>query len=314
MPQALTADPALTANAEFTDRLARCLADARNDNPTPAELFAGVSDAFWLWANTEGYRESSRLQEILPGLPDETTQANFTGKSGDATLQDGFRIYSLVKHVVEAEYKKLADCERILDFGCGWGRIIRFFLRDLAPERICGIDCMPEAIQLCTSRNRWCQFQQVPTMPPTNLKAGSFDLVYAYSVFSHLSERAHRAWMDEFHRVLKPGGLVVLTTRDRGFIEYCASLRRSTDKLAAFATGAVASFRNSEQYLAAYDRGEFCHHPTGGGGVLADSFYGETCIPKQYVEKHWADRFKLVDFIDDRARCEQNVIVARKVD
>ena len=93
------------------------------------------------------------------------------------------------------------------------------------------------------------------------------------------------------HRLLKSGGLVVLTTRERGFIEYCESLRKASDKLAAFACGAVNSFRNPTQWLAAYDRGEFCHHPTGGGGVLAESFYGETCIPKQYVETHWADRF-----------------------
>ena len=310
MSNALAAGVAPAVNAEFSSRLERCLAAAPCEHPTPVQLFSGESDAFWLWANTEGYCESSRLREILPGLPDETTQANFTGKSGDATLQDAFRIYSLIKNVVEANYRKLADCDRILDFGCGWGRIIPFFLRDLAPEKIWGIDCMPEAIKLCTSRNRWCQFQQVPTMPPTDLKAGTFDVVYAYSVFSHLSE-AHQAWLNEFHRVLKPGGMVVLTTRDRGFIEYCESLRKRADELAAFAAGAVDSFRNSKECLAAYDRGEFCHHPTGGGSVLADSFYGETCIPKRYVEKHWADRFELIDFIDDRARCEQNVIVAK---
>ncbi|MBN2577686.1 MAG: methyltransferase domain-containing protein [Pirellulales bacterium] len=299
------------SGSDYASRLIPYFTSMINDHRTPRDLFAHVDDGFWLWANTQGYREYGELREFLPGLPDETTQANFTGLSGDATLRDGFQSYLLFKRVVEAHLGSLAQCDRILDFGCGWGRIIRFFLRDLAPEKIWGIDCMPEAIDLCTTKNRWCQFRLVPTMPPVDLEPSSFDFIYAFSVFSHLSEKAHLTWLAEFHRLLKPGGLVLLTTRERSFIEYCATLRQNTS-LDAFATGAASAFPDTQHWLAAYDRGEFCHTPTGGGVNLSESFYGETCIPKAYAATRWSDRFQLLDFIDDRAICAQNVIVARK--
>jgi SAM-dependent methyltransferase len=301
----------VAAGADHAARLSECLAAWDGSGQTPHDLFGQVDDAFWFWLNTQGYREHAALREILPGMPDETTQANFTGRSGDATLADGFQTYRLIKHGVDAHGGGLAQCQRILDFGCGWGRITRFFLRDLAPSRILGIDCMPEAVELCVATNRWCPFQLVATMPPTGLEAGQFDVVYAYSVFSHLSEAAHQQWLGEFQRLLKPGGLAILTTRDREFINYCQTVRQQSDR-PGFAAGTASAFPDTRRWLAAYDRGEFCHTPAGGGSTLSDSFYGETCIPKRYAETHWTKAFSIVDFIADRARCEQNVVIARK--
>jgi hypothetical protein len=40
--------------------------------------------------------------------------------------------------------------------------------------------------------------------------------------------------------------------------------------------------------------------------------YGETMISKRYVLSHWAGAFTVVDYIDDRARDPQNIIVVKK--
>jgi hypothetical protein len=45
----------------------------------------------------------------------------------------------------------------------------------------------------------------------------------AYSVFSHRSKEATDGWVAEFHRILKPGGMVATTTRGRWFFDYCRS-------------------------------------------------------------------------------------------
>lgn len=47
--------------------------------------------------------------------------------------------------------------------------------------------------------------------PPTPYVSGSFDLIYALSVFSHLDEPLQRDWLAEFRRLLRPGGLLVLS-------------------------------------------------------------------------------------------------------
>ena len=48
--------------------------------------------------------------------------------------------------------------------------------------------------------------------------ATSFDLVYALSVFTHLTSELQLAWRDELLRVLRPDGLLLLTTHGRSYV------------------------------------------------------------------------------------------------
>jgi SAM-dependent methyltransferase len=280
------------------------------DHETPKQLFAGVSDEFWFWVFTEGARRNAeRLGTLLPGLPPDDVQNRFTGASGDVALTEAFSVYQLVGRQVAAHLDR--PLESVLDYGCGWGRIIRFFLRDVEPSNLWGIDCFPQMIELCQATNQWSRFLLVDPFPPTSIEPERFDLVYAYSVFSHLSEDAHLAWLREFQRILKPGGVVVATTRAREFILMCAALRANQDRR-FWVQGPASSFIDTEDALARYDRGEFLYEPVGGGDVLAPSFFGETCIPRQYAEQRWSEFFDVLDYIDDRRQSIQNVIVARK--
>lgn len=47
--------------------------------------------------------------------------------------------------------------------------------------------------------------------PPLRYADGTFDFIYCLSVFTHLSEAMHHAWLAELLRVLKPGGCILLT-------------------------------------------------------------------------------------------------------
>jgi SAM-dependent methyltransferase len=119
----------------------------------------------------------------------------------------------------------LSPDSRVLDFGCGWGRTLRFFMRDVRRGNLYGVDCMPLAIELCRETNPWSRFALIPPLPPADLPSSHFDLVYLYSVFSHLSEDAQDQWLTEFSRVLRPGGVLIATTWPREYIERCERAR-----------------------------------------------------------------------------------------
>jgi SAM-dependent methyltransferase len=277
------------------------------------KLFGHASDEFWLWCFTEGYRTDPRLQSLLPAFPAVDIQERFTGAAGDQTMREAFAFYVLVKDFQERFGRR--PLNTIVDFGCGWGRITRLFTREVETQQLWGIDCMSSAIDICRSTNTHSRFELVAPLPPTTLAPEAFDLIYAYSVFSHLSEAAHLAWLEEFRRVLKPGGLLVVTTRPREFILHCAAMRealRHQGEQPSWTAGTNMSFKNTAAALAQYDRGEFLFEPTGGGDVLDASFFGEACIPRRYVEQRWTRQFELVGYVDDRERCLQNVIAARK--
>jgi hypothetical protein len=58
------------------------------------------------------------------------------------------------------------------------------------------------------------------------------------------------------------------------------------------------------------DNGQFCYESHGLEGRW--SYWGEACIPKDYVEKRWKEIFDVCEYIDNLERCPQNVIVVRK--
>ncbi|PYN82310.1 MAG: methyltransferase [Candidatus Rokuibacteriota bacterium] len=293
-------------------RLAMEALAASASDKAPMELFHGISDGFWFWLCAEGYQRHPSLRAILPGLPDEAIQLNFTGSKGEQVLREGFRAYVLLKEQYETHVGPLAKCGPILDFGCGWGRIIRFFLKDVEPSRLVGIDPVKEMIEFCTSSNKWCRFELMNRRPPTRFPDNMFDLIYGYSVFSHLSEKVHEDWLAELRRILRPGGLLVVTTRDREFIAYCAVLRKDK-RLNTYPDGikvSAVSFPDVKRSLADYDQGRYVYTSHGYSGDW--DYWGDTAIPKGYVLSHWTQYLTFVDYIDDRTRCSQNIIVMKK--
>lgn len=108
----------------------------------------------------------------------------------------------------------------VLDFGCGAGRIARW----LAPEVIAaggafhGSDLNPRLAGWCAA-NLPGRYAANGLQPPLALAAATIDLVYAHSVLTHLTEATARAWLAELARVLRPGGLALLTFHDESFTE-----------------------------------------------------------------------------------------------
>jgi SAM-dependent methyltransferase len=278
----------------------------------PSQVFGATNDSLWLWIQTTGSSLIPELAQLIPRLPDPEVQRRFTGSSGTQTLREAMAFYRLVKELANQHRPDGYDGVRdVVEFGCGWGRMIRFFIKDVEPAHLTGIDCLPDVIEICESTNRWATFDCVAPTPPVNLPDEFADLVYAYSVFSHLSEETHLAWIEEFCRVLRPGGLLVATTRGRAYLDVCANLRNQVS-IAPHQTGAAKAFVDYDGWVARYERGEYCHDPVGGGKGLSSQFFGETLIPRRYAEQVWKQWLPVVDYISDPARCPQDVIVARK--
>lgn len=247
----------------------------------------------------------------MPGFPPDEFQKNSVGSSGENNLKEAFKFYSEVKSYAAKLGRALTPESHILDFGCGWGRFIRFFLKDVVPENIYGIDVDPEMVDICRQTVRYGNYSTVKPQPPAGFADNTFDVIYAYSVFSHLSEAVHIQWVEEFSKILKPGGVLIATTQSRSFIEFCRSLRGQTNDF-GWHKALANSFIDTEQALADYDTGKFLYSPTGGGSVRDASFYGEAIVSPAYVKREWTKYLTFHDFVDDSQRCVQAIIFMQK--
>ncbi len=140
-------------------------------------------------------------------------------ESTEHFLSSGKRLVESMKAILKRGGFVTGNGSRILDFGCGAGRQIRW-LADIADNcEIWGTDISAEAIS-------WCKHHLSPpfhfattTITPTlPFEDNYFDLIYAGSVFTHIDDLAD-AWFLELKRVLRRGGMAYVTIHDKNTIK-----------------------------------------------------------------------------------------------
>lgn len=101
---------------------------------------------------------------------------------------------------------------RVLDFGCGCGRLARH-----APKHtdaaFFGVDYNKMLVDWCAG-NLPGTYTRNQLKPPLSFPDNHIDIMYLLSVFTHLRIPTQTAWLKEFHRVLAPGGFCLVTFHD----------------------------------------------------------------------------------------------------
>jgi SAM-dependent methyltransferase len=112
------------------------------------------------------------------------------------------------------------DGARVLDFGCGVGRILRPAARAHPEAEFWGCDIDAASVEwLAADLGDRATIRRVQEAPPLDAPDAHFDLVYSFSVFTHIVE-PWSAWLVELHRILKPGGILVATVVGPGLTSF----------------------------------------------------------------------------------------------
>jgi SAM-dependent methyltransferase len=171
--------------------------------------------------------EWSRTVQALPELVDPAARQGSDGLplpppilrvrvSGTARpeefLAQGHRTAETLRDAVRRAGRDLEALDAVLDFGCGCGRVMRRWAGVRGPSFF-GSDYNPKLVEWCRDNLPFGHFEVNGLAPPLPFADDQFDLVYALSVFTHLTEQLQHKWIAELRRVTKPGGLVLFTTR-----------------------------------------------------------------------------------------------------
>ncbi len=120
---------------------------------------------------------------------------------------------------LESVALSLESFETILDFGAGCGRTLIPLSRRLPNAEIYAVDTDPDAIEWCQRNLPTVESRRNAAQPPLPFDDGCFDLIYAVSVFTHLGPAMEQPWLAELRRVLRPGGIALLTVYAAAAIE-----------------------------------------------------------------------------------------------
>jgi SAM-dependent methyltransferase len=246
-----------------------------------------------------------------PLLPPPEVQSQFVGSNGRDALWEAAIFCSKLLNASEQFGKGLGKDIRLLDFGVGWGRLYRILLNRVLPQKLIGVDIDEKCIDLCRDLMPYGMFYKNEISPPLRFVDNFFDIIYAYSVFSHLAEHAFIVWVQEFHRLLKPGGLFVFTTLKDAHLEVWHRQYIGSDPwFTSYLKSADFDYREWQQKL---DRGDFLYVPTGGGSLRDSSFYGEAIVTRQYLEKASHSLGYAMRVFDNGSELPQSFVVLQKV-
>jgi 2-polyprenyl-3-methyl-5-hydroxy-6-metoxy-1,4-benzoquinol methylase len=123
----------------------------------------------------------------------------------------GKSCWELISASLERHGQVAGDLRSVLDFGCGCGRVLRHWASLDGPS-VHGTDYDRRAVEWCAQELPFAGVSTNELAPPLRYADGQFELVYALSVFTHLTEELAHAWMAELRRVVSPVGLLYFTT------------------------------------------------------------------------------------------------------
>ncbi len=139
-------------------------------------------------------------------------------------------------HRALAKLTRLRPGQTVLDLGCGRGRTLGYLLKLNAPDgRAVGLDLSAELLELAgrahvgeNSAGR-LKLVQHDAIEPLPFDDGSFDAVLCQNVLECIPEKA--AFLRQCHRVLRPGGALLLGHHDFDSVLLASSDRELTESL-----------------------------------------------------------------------------------
>ena len=236
----------------------------------------------------------------LPIPPAELMHRVAGDTDPDRFLHHGRRSALQIEQALAGIGRTFESFSSALDWGCGCGRMIRWFSDRADQVKLHGVDIDRHAIEWCQQNLCFASFAICEPEPPLDFADGSFDLVFNHSVLTHLNEKHQDLWLDELHRVTRPGGIVILSVHgDHAF--------------AVTERNEIAGGNDPSHWRATLEQNGilFVEDDSNIGGPFPN-FYHSTFHASWYVLTRWARRFAIRAYLP-RADLEfQDIVVLER--
>jgi hypothetical protein len=210
------------------------------------------------------------LRSRLPKMPAPEIQRRFTWWEGAELMRQSVDFARTLTIAYPRWTGAAIKDATVLDYGAGWGRLTRMMLQYVSDDRVYACDAWQESVDIYNSLGfrRPCDLvEAVPTTLPYDLEA--FDLVWMFSVLTHLPATAADSVMRALAAVVKKSALVVVTIRPVDFWRANPLVRGRVDAAALV-----------EQHL----REGFVHVPHP-----ANPQWGNCSMSVDYIAERWSE-------------------------
>ena len=252
-------------------------AEFRNSKNPFKDKFGGLADDKWkeLWLSTETIANIQGIE--FPTIPDQRLQLQVHGSATwETSVREAFAFYDFIK-----SNGALNGARRFLDFGCGWGRMTRPFMRDFDLDKIFGFEPNLRTAIIARALDPYFTVLSGGFSPDGSIPKNWFDLIIGYSIFSHLSEASVREWLTEISTVLTPGGHAVLTTWGLRFLrrlEREQALLDNGQEIHWYSKQCLDGIGDITKRIAEYEKGGFIWFTSTDSKDYGETFFGAKAL------------------------------------
>jgi glycosyltransferase involved in cell wall biosynthesis/SAM-dependent methyltransferase len=217
------------------------------------------------------------LSKLLPSMASAEVQRSWTGADGYPLLQQTLDFVRAVENnFMQFTGHNLKD-RKILDFGCGYGRIARLMYYFTSPPNLFCVDPWDQSIKLCQESRLPGNFfisDYVPRSLP--FRDTEFDLIYCFSVFTHLSMKTCKIVLRLLRRYIADKGMLVITIRPEDIW---------------MTKGAIhpASNRSPQDMIDEHRRNGFAYIPHLREPIDGDITYGDTSMSVDWLTREFPE-------------------------
>jgi len=247
---------------------------------------ATVHDSAWFMLDpsreTDPLPEGENIYRVI--ATEETTLYRL----GGATVAN--RINNYLKRT---QGKSVSNIGPVLDWGSGCARVSRY-LHKLGCDSLFGVDVDQANVDWCRTNVAWLSAKQIALAPPIPYENNSFELILGISIFTHLREPSQFAWLSEIHRILRPGGLAIVTVMRDGQLALQGGTAHSIQQLAL--DGFILEDNNDQLRL----------------GDSDENYYVNVYHSTDYIYRNWQSDLEVVDIVPFLG-AHQDAVVLRKM-
>ena len=222
----------------------------------------------------ETVRQVSRVASRLDGMMKKDNPSHYVAVGISALAA----MHQAVPRIFEEGQPK-----RILDFGCGFGRVARFLAAQWpkADLMVCDVDF--SGVAFCAAHLGLPSFR-IDTDPSVNRLGAGYDLIWVGSVITHLDAEPIRKHIETLGRALAPGGYLCATSHG----DFPAGRFKQGDP--AYGIPPEAARRMAESYeMTGFGYADYPKTPGYGVSLTSASWLESTCREFSALEwvGHW---------------------------